>query len=66
MSKRTKTVVGILAALFAGIAAAQALRYINVGQTINLVVAVAAAVVLVLLFAITWLIGRRSERPDAP
>ena len=63
-SKRTKIIVGVIAALFAGIAGAQALRYINVGQTINLVVAVVAVVVLVLIFAGTWLVERRSKEPD--
>jgi hypothetical protein len=62
-SKRAKT-TGILAALFAGVAAAEALRYIIVGQTINLVVAAAAVVVLMLIFTITWIVGRRSEIPD--
>jgi high-affinity Fe2+/Pb2+ permease len=64
-SRPAKTIVGVLAALFAGVAAAEALRYINVGETINLVVAVAAAVVLILMVAVTWFVERRAKASDA-
>ena len=63
MSSKRATIIGVAAALFAGIAGAEVFRYATVHQIVHLVVAAIAALVTVLIIGTSAIISRRAGKP---
>lgn len=62
-SSQRAMIVGLAAVVFAGIAGGEAFHYAAAHQTIDLVIAVIAALVVVLIIGTTAVITRRSGKP---
>jgi hypothetical protein len=65
MSPKRAKVIGLAAAMFAGIAGGEAFTYATVHQMVHLVVAAIAALVAVVIVGATALTTRRRGNSDA-